>query len=135
MSVILYSDKGVYMLKECSKHGVTEHSSVGIVKPRLKCKKCTNEYSAKYNKGLKGKCVEYKGGSCVKCGYNRCLSALQFHNLNPDEKDFTIGDRAYGRKIVKKWSVVKQELDKCILVCANCHCEIHADRVDVTKSD
>jgi len=63
--------------------------------------------------------VEYKGGKCEKCGYSKCMAALQFHHLNPLEKDFTIGGKSWG------FSRLKEEVDKCVLVCSNCHIEIH----------
>ena len=65
--------------------------------------------------------VEYKGGKCESCGYNRNIAALEFHHLNPLEKDFNISNKGY----TKSWENVKKEIDKCILVCANCHREIH----------
>ena len=65
--------------------------------------------------------VEYKGGKCEICGYNKCISALEFHHLDPNEKDFGIGQKGYTRSIEKN----KEEANKCILVCANCHREIH----------
>lgn len=64
--------------------------------------------------------VEYKGGKCSKCGYNKCIDALEFHHLNPDEKDFSISG------IIKSFNKLKSEVDKCILVCSNCHREIHS---------
>lgn len=65
------------------------------------------------------KAIFYKGGKCQLCGYNKSIRALQFHHLNPEEKDFTISG---GTKSFEK---MKPELDKCILVCSNCHAEIH----------
>jgi DNA-binding CsgD family transcriptional regulator len=65
--------------------------------------------------------LEYKGGKCIVCGYNKSNYALQFHHLDKDKKDFTIGSRNYSLEIMKK------EADKCILVCANCHFEIHEE--------
>ncbi len=53
------------------------------------------------------------------CGYNKCLAALQFHHLDPKKKDFRIS----GRNIT--WEKIQPELDKTIMVCANCHTEIH----------
>ena len=67
----------------------------------------------------KMKLVEYKGGKCEKCGYNKCIDALEFHHLDPNEKDFTIGGKSWS------FNRLKSEADKCILVCANCHREIH----------
>lgn len=69
---------------------------------------------------LKEKLVIYKGGKCEICGYNRCISALDFHHLDPSKKDFGI---AKGN--VMSFDKAKKEVDKCILVCATCHREIH----------
>lgn len=66
--------------------------------------------------------IAYKGGKCQCCGYNRYVGALEFHHINSEEKDFGISAKGYTRS----WERVKEELDKCILVCANCHREIHA---------
>ena len=68
--------------------------------------------------------ITHKGGKCVKCGYNKCIAALEFHHCNPAEKDFTIAN-------VKSYSfneTIIKELDKCILVCSNCHREIHTNQ-------
>lgn len=69
---------------------------------------------------LKERLVEYKGGKCEKCGYNKCITALEFHHIDPNEKDFGIGSFN-----VLSFDKCKREVDKCILVCANCHREIH----------
>ncbi len=66
--------------------------------------------------------LEYKGGKCKMCGYNRCPAALELHHINKSEKNFGIGDKGYTRS----WEKVKAELDKCILLCANCHREVGA---------
>ena len=80
-----------------------------------------NYFNRNRRKELKLKAVNYKGGSCEKCGYNKCLDALTFHHINPAEKDFQISE------MCRKWETVKNELDKCILVCSNCHLEIHSE--------
>lgn len=69
---------------------------------------------------LKERAVEYKGGKCTVCGYSRCMKALDFHHIDSSVKDFTIG--SYSSI---SWEKLKTELDKCVLVCANCHREIH----------
>lgn len=76
---------------------------------------------AKRRKKIKEMAVAYKGGSCQECGYNKCTAALEFHHLDPNEKDFALSSRGHSRS----WDRVKAELDKCIMVCANCHREIH----------
>ena len=68
--------------------------------------------------GKKEKAVEYLGGGCKICGYNKCIQALSFHHI--DGKDFTIS-RNYGCS----WETLKKELDKCVLLCQNCHQEVH----------
>lgn len=78
----------------------------------------------KHRLKIKTMAVDYKGGSCVICGYKKCLRALEFHHINPSEKDFGIS--AYSKL---SWDIIKPELDKCILVCSNCHAEIH-DEID-----
>jgi hypothetical protein len=49
------------------------------------------------------------------------MNVLQFHHLDPTKKDFTIGGKSWS------YERLKQEVDKCILVCANCHIEIHEE--------
>jgi hypothetical protein len=66
--------------------------------------------------------IEYKGGRCQICGYNRCSEALEFHHPDPTQKDFGISQKGYTRS----WEKVKEETDKCILLRANCHREVHA---------
>lgn len=77
-------------------------------------------YVSRRRKELKIKAIEYKGGVCSRCGYDKCTDAFDFHHVL-GEKDFGIGSKGYTRS----WERVKIELDKCILVCANCHREIH----------
>lgn len=85
------------------------------------CKKCTSDQSLERMRDLKTEMVNYKGNCCSICGYNKYIGALEFHHLNPQEKDFAPSQL----KSYKFDDVVKKELDKCILVCSNCHREIH----------
>ena len=65
--------------------------------------------------------IEYKGGECVICGYNKCSRALCFHHVNPEDKSFGISANGFTRS----WEKTKNELDKCVLLCSNCHMEFH----------
>lgn len=76
-------------------------------------------------KKIRGMAIEYKGGKCTICGYNNCNEALDFHHLDGGSKDFGISSKGYTRS----WESVREELNKCILVCANCHREIHSDKL------
>lgn len=72
---------------------------------------------------IKQKMVDAMGGACQCCGYNICKEALAFHHIEPEHKDMGFGDL---RANPKKWEKIVEELRKCILVCHNCHSEIHA---------
>lgn len=76
---------------------------------------------AKRRKKVKLMAVAYKGGKCAVCGYNKCIDALEFHHLT--DKSFGISSKGYTRS----WEKIKAELDKCIMLCANCHREVEAE--------
>ncbi len=76
------------------------------------------EKVVRWRQNTKRKLVEYKGGKCIKCGYDKCIAALVFHHRDPSKKDFQISGRTMAFEKMKK------EADKCDLVCANCHAEI-----------
>jgi 5-methylcytosine-specific restriction endonuclease McrA len=76
----------------------------------------------KRRKKIKALAVAYKGGKCQFCGYDRCGGALEFHHLDPKGKDFGLGQNG----LTRFWERTKNELEKCILICSNCHKEIHA---------
>ena len=64
------------------------------------------------------------GGGCSKCNYSKCYAALQFHHTDPSKKKFDITDAIWNRiKVTEK--ELKKEISKCILLCANCHAELH----------
>lgn len=90
--------------------------------PSVYCKSCTIEQTIERQRLFKRRCIEYKGGKCIRCNYDKCDAALEFHHTNPSEKDFSV---AHAR-LTKFSIVVTKELDKCLLLCANCHREIHS---------
>ncbi len=86
--------------------------------------KCKNKFNVNVlRKKLKLNALEYKGGKCEKCGYSKCSRALEFHHLDPSEKDFGISNKGHTRP----WETIRSELDKCLLLCSNCHAEIHEE--------
>lgn len=91
--------------------------------PRMKsnCKDCHNKKRGVYNRTNKELALEYKGNKCQCCGYDKCIAALEFHHLDPSAKDPNFVRMKNGQ-----FEKMKPELDKCILVCSNCHREIHA---------
>ncbi|QDH46571.1 hypothetical protein LAh6_60 [Aeromonas phage LAh_6] len=99
----------------CNKHGKITPTKSG------RCGSCMVEAVKKRRYKIKQMAVDYKGGKCEKCGYDKFIGALEFHHLDPEQKDFSLGDKGYTRS----WDKIKDELDKCIMVCSNCHKEIH----------
>ena len=115
------------------------HQPRSIGSPQIvHCAKCNREYEYIHSKGhgrsicnschvnarrfrVKRQAIEYKGGVCVSCGYSRCTAALVFHHVVPAKKEFN-----FGGKHALSWLRLKKELDKCILLCMNCHAERHA---------
>lgn len=89
--------------------------------PHAMCKSCTNGQQRETKKWA----VEYKGGKCEDCGYDKCQSALEFHHLDPTQKDFMISRAKYYSDEESRVSIAR-ELDKCAILCSNCHRERHA---------
>jgi hypothetical protein len=71
---------------------------------------------------MKKKLVGFKGGMCQICGYSRCLVALDFHHIDESTKEFELSQRG----LTRSWEKIISEAEKCLLVCANCHREIHS---------
>ncbi len=75
----------------------------------------------KRRKRIREMAVMYKGGKCMRCGYDKCPGALDFHHIDSSKKAFGISKGG----ITRSWSRVKKEVNKCMLICANCHREEH----------
>ena len=84
---------------------------------------CSDNCKTKYHVDkkrwqLKLKAIQYKGGKCEICGYNKCPTSLEFHHVNPKLKEFSI-----SVPHSRSWEKIKNEIDKCQLLCSNCHKE------------
>lgn len=75
-----------------------------------------------WRQNTKRRMVQAMGGKCAICGYSRCHEGLQFHHLDPSEKDFSLGG---VRASPKSWSCIVAELKKCVMLCSRCHTEVH----------
>lgn len=106
------------ILKVCPKHGECKYYLNGKY---YRCTKCNVEAVQARRDNLKLMAIKYMGGKCQSCGYDKCMAALEFHHKDPSEKEFGIGHKGYTRSFEK----VKNELDKCVMLCANCHREEH----------
>jgi hypothetical protein len=72
---------------------------------------------------IKKKALEEKGGKCILCGYNKCYRALHFHHVNDFLKEIEISK-------CSTWTQAEKELEKCVLLCANCHFEAHSGMIN-----
>ncbi|MCK9458534.1 MAG: HNH endonuclease [Proteobacteria bacterium] len=82
------------------------------------------KWQRKARKNRKIELVKMCGGACSECGYNRCMKALEFHHKNMDEKQ----EKSFGfssKGMLARWDKLIEEVKKCVLVCSNCHREIH----------
>ena len=67
---------------------------------------------------------------CCICGFDKWQSALEFHHVNPEEKDFSLTTNSTTKAIEKQLA----EMKKCILVCSNCHRGIHSNILTVPEN-
>lgn len=96
--------------------------------PTIRGRKVCTACQVKINRWrLKLAAVEYKGGRCVKCGWQGHPAAFDFHHKDPAKKDFAIG---CGLTATMGWKRIKQELDKCDLLCVMCHRILHTPNSD-----
>lgn len=89
------------------------------------CKGCSNAYHSNRVKEVKIRMIEYKGCKCERCNLkleDTHYSVFDFHHTNPEEKDPNFGKIKY-----QKWEVIREEIDKCQLLCSNCHRITHAE--------
>ena len=85
------------------------------------CKSCVLAQTVERQRNLKRLSVEYKGLTCFDCGIVDHPCVYDFHHIDPSQKDFTIAHR----KQYKFDESIKKELDKCVLLCSNCHRKRH----------
>lgn len=81
-----------------------------------------------YRKRIKERAIAYKGGGCLVCGYKKCVRSLVFHHVDPHKKE-----RGMGTGNTVAWDRLVIELEKCVLLCANCHGEVHEGLLDLTS--
>jgi len=99
------------------------------------CKDCAvNVRNARYNQGArnkqrhrdkKWKMLQLVGGKCCRCGYNEFEAGLDFHHVDPTEKDITKFSNIGLEKAMA-------EVDKCVVLCRNCHTTLHAGEWSTT---
>jgi hypothetical protein len=109
------------IIRECKIHGLTEfYVRTSPKQLKYECKICRKSSVRKQAVKQKLQMMKYKGNCCSICGYNKNITALEFHHIDPKTKSFELSYHS-----AKNWEEIKTELDKCIIVCSNCHKEIH----------
>ena len=113
--------------RTCRKHGRTRYvlSGDGSV---YRCARCRSERVMAWRRRIKLTLVAEAGGSCRICGYNRCAGALHFHHVDPSTKKFALSRGGVTRSV----AAARQEAEKCVLLCSNCHAEVEAGMISAT---
>lgn len=73
--------------------------------------------------------LEYKRiNSCEKCGYEESDASLDFHHIDKNNKDFNMGEINITYSSLENLTYqLEKELDKCVVLCKNCHSLEHSD--------
>ncbi len=85
----------------------------------------------KRRKKVKVMAVELKGGKCEICGYDKCMAAMVFHHKDPCKKEFGLSMQG----LTRSWESTKRELGKCVLLCSNCHREVHVGETQLPSEN
>jgi hypothetical protein len=108
----------LHMDRYCEKHGkMTPHH---LARGYYVCMPCRNAMVKRRQDEVKQESVDALGGKCMVCGYDKCIAAMDFHHRDPTEKEARGGNIASVP--IKDRAA---ELEKCVLLCANCHRETH----------
>ncbi len=118
-------DRGLRICANCKESKKTKEFGFRISRGRRAyvqsyCKTCRRKGNVSNSRKSKKLAVEYLGGKCSECGYIGCAAVYDFHHVNPEDKEFSIGSRSH-----KNFESIKEELDKCVLLCSNCHRTLH----------
>jgi transposase-like protein len=113
--------------RECSLHGWT---TFVLGSGRYRCAKCNSESVAERRRRVKDILVREAGGSCRLCGFDRYIGALHFHHLDPGRKVFSVSREGVTRSLER----TREEVRKCVLLCANCHAMVEAGLLQLAPS-
>jgi hypothetical protein len=131
----LYTGRRIYCI-ECnppfSKKFCGPKSSKSTTKTCITCNReykytknseCSTCRSRKIRHAQKLQALKMLGSKCSKCGYDKSLDALDFHHIDESTKSFQLATHWH-----LAWEPIKREITKCVLLCANCHRELHAKK-------
>ena len=110
---------------ECDKHGLTDFRADRS--GRFRCVTCASDQVTNRRRRVKQILVEEAGGRCALCGYGAYAGALQFHHVDPSAKAFAVSNNGLTLGI----KTIREEANKCVVLCANCHAEVEAGLMTV----
>ena len=113
----------------CRRHGKT--AFVRDKRGHFRCKRCRSESVARRRRRMKQILVREAGGACRACGYDRNVRGLHFHHLDPSLKRHEVNARGAAMAL----ELLRTEVRKCVLLCANCHAEVEAGLISLPKAD
>lgn len=103
----------VLLCSNCHEEHHTEETDLSC-----KCGDCKSCKQRERRHRRKRKAMEMKGYFCEDCGYEfREMASASFHHINPDEKEFNLA----GNNFARSWNSIESEVEKCKLLCENCH--------------
>lgn len=112
----------------CPEHGLTLFVRRGT--DGFRCRLCRTGAVHRRRREVKRILVEEAGGKCLLCGYDRALSGLHFHHVDPARKDFALSRQGVTRSL----AAARAEARKCVLLCSNCHAEVEAGTAQLPAS-
>ena len=93
------------------------------------CRTCKAEYQAQRIEARRLYWLELAGNACQNCGWNAYSVSLDFHHVDGDSKEWSPGKLIMSRPIGD--AEVRAELEKCALLCCNCHQAIHRGMLEL----
>ena len=90
-----------------------------------------SEAVKRWRKNTKHRLLQAMGAKCVVCSYDKCDAVLDFHHLDPTQKDFSLGA---ARASIKNWKFLVEEVKKCVILCCRCHREYHEGLIEIPKN-
>jgi hypothetical protein len=112
---------------KCGNCGETDPSKF-YGRKRTVCGPCHNVYTLKAGQNKRTRAIEYFGGRCQACGFNKYSCSLDFHHKNRSTKS-----PKYSSMRGWSWERILEELKNCILLCKNCHAATHAGLLEIDQ--
>jgi len=120
---------------KCNMCGIQESDKFYTYNP-TRCKKCFAAEMKEVRHGNKQRAIKIKGGACQVCSYDKCPNNLVFHHIDPSTKNEKLRmkktQHVYSvTGFVRTWGLIEKEIEKCVLLCRNCHGEVESGLISI----